>query len=160
MLRYFTILPLSYSFFFSYSQVNPKNIDIVRDKFGVPHIFGKTDKETSFGLAWAHSEDNFKTIQETFLPAVSKLGSYKGKEGAVLDYLVQLLRCRNVAENQYKNLSKQVIAVIEGYVEGINAFAKLHPEEVLMKNTFPMSVIDYLTGYNLVIHFFLILETF
>lgn len=148
------IVAFLFASFISYSQVNPKNIDIVRDKFGVPHIFGKTDKETAFGLAWAHSEDNFKTIQETFLPAVSKLGSYKGKEGVVLDYIVQLLRCRNVAEKQYKNLSKQVIAVIEGYVEGINAFAKAHPEEVLVKNTFPMSVIDYLTGYNLVIHFF------
>ena len=93
------IVAFLFASFISYSQVNPKNIDIVRDKFGVPHIFGKTDKEAAFGLAWAHSEDNFKTIQETFLPAVSKLGSYKGKEGVVLDYIVQLLRCRNVAEN-------------------------------------------------------------
>ena len=62
------IVAFLFASFISYSQVNPKNIDIIRDKFGVPHIFGKTDKEAAFGLAWAHSEDNFKTIQETFLP--------------------------------------------------------------------------------------------
>jgi acyl-homoserine-lactone acylase len=47
-----------------------------------------------------------------------------------------------------------VIEVITGYVEGLNAYAKAHPEEVLVKNTFPVTVMDYLTGYNLVIHFF------
>ncbi len=143
--------------FFSYrsfSQVNPNNIDIVRDKFGVPHIFGITDKETAYGLAWAHSEDNFKTIQETFLPAISRLGSHSGKQGIVLDYIVQLLRCRDVAQLQYHKLSKEVIEVVEGYVEGINAYAKSNPKEVLVKRSFPISVMDYLTGYNMVLHFF------
>lgn len=139
---------------FLLAQVNPENISIVRDQFGVPHIYGKTDKEASYGLAWAHSEDNFKTIQETFLPAVGMLGLYSGKDGATLDYVVQLLKCREAAENEFKNLSKEVISVVEGYVEGINAYAKAHPEEVLVKGSFPMTVMDYLTGYNLVIHFF------
>ncbi|MFZ9028936.1 MAG: penicillin acylase family protein [Crocinitomicaceae bacterium] len=139
---------------YQYAQVNPENIEIVRDEFGVPHIYGKTDKEAAYGLAWAHSEDNFKTIQETFLPAVGMLGLHSGKDGATLDYVVQLLKCREAAENEYDNLSKEVIAVVEGYVEGINAYAAAHPEEVLVKRSFPMTVMDYLTGYNLVIHFF------
>lgn len=136
------------------SQVDPNNIEIVRDQWGVPHIFAKTDKETAYGLAWAHSEDNFKTIQETFLPSVNKLASIRGKEGATYDYIVQALRCREAAESQFQFLSKEVVAVIEGYVEGINAYAAAHPEEVLVKSSFPMSVMDYLTGYNMVIHFF------
>ena len=45
------------------SQINPQDIDIVRDKFGVPHIYAKTDREVAYGLAWAHAEDDFKTIQ-------------------------------------------------------------------------------------------------
>ena len=36
------------------SQIDPKNIDIVRDPFGVPHIFAPTDAEVAYGLAWAH----------------------------------------------------------------------------------------------------------
>ncbi len=138
----------------TFAQVDPNNIEIVRDQWGVPHIYGKTDKETAFGLAWAHSEDNFQTIQETFLPSINKLGSHLGKDGATLDYIVQALRCREVAESQFGNLSKEVVAVIEGYLEGINAYAKAYPDEVLVKNSFPMSVMDYLTGYNMVIHFF------
>jgi acyl-homoserine-lactone acylase len=137
-----------------WSQVDPTKIEIIRDEFGVPHIYATTDKEAAFGLAWAHSEDNFKTIQETFLPAVGKLGMHSGKDGVTLDYVVQLLRCRETAERHFKDLSPEVVKVIEGYVEGINAYAEQHPEEVLVKHSFPMTVMDYLTGYNLVIHFF------
>ena len=41
------------------AQINPKHVTIARDSFGVPHIFVKTDPEVSYGLAWAHAEDDF-----------------------------------------------------------------------------------------------------
>ena len=131
-----------------------KNVTIYRDSYGVPHIHGITDRDAAYGLAWAHAEDDFKTIQYTFLPAVGKMGLCSGKEGVIMDYLAALLRCRKTAENHYSDLSDEVLLVIEGYVNGINAYAKSHPEEVLVDNTFPMTVMDYLTGYNLVIHLF------
>ncbi len=37
--------------------VSPENVTIVRDSFGVPHIFAKTDAEVGYGLAWANAED-------------------------------------------------------------------------------------------------------
>ena len=40
-------------------QINPKKIDIVRDAYGVPHIFTETDAKLAYGLAWAHAEDDF-----------------------------------------------------------------------------------------------------
>lgn len=137
-----------------YSQVNPNNIDIVRGQYGTPHIFSKTDKEAAYGLAWAHAEDDFKTIQETFLPVKGFFGKYKGEEGAQLDYVVQLLKCKETVEKQFENLSSEVVEVIMGYVEGLNAYALAHPNEVLIKKTFPITIKEYLTGYNLVIHFF------
>src|SRR5579864_8752667 len=69
------------------SQVNILNIDIVRDKWGVPHIFGKTDAETAYGLAWATSEDDFNTVQKILLAVRGKLAEVDGKGGAVLDFL-------------------------------------------------------------------------
>lgn len=136
------------------AQTNPNNVTIYRDAFGVPHIHGKTDREVAYGMAWAHAEDDFKTMQNTFLPTKGVMGVYSGKEGVIMDYLVALLRCRETAERHYSDLSPEILQVIEGYVEGINAYAQAHPEKVLVKNSFPFSVMDYLTGYNLVIHFF------
>ena len=110
-------------FHFSFSQVNPLNIDIVRGKYGTPHIFAKTDKETAYALAWAHAEDDFKTIQQTFLPVKGALGKYLGKDGATLDYVIQLLRCKETVDNHYHDLSPEVLKVIEAYVEGLNTYA-------------------------------------
>ena len=137
-----------------YGQINVEQIDIYRDVYGVPHIYANSDKNAAYGLAWAHAEDDFETIQYTFLPSKGLMGLHSGKEGVIMDYLVSFLRCRQTAEKHVSQLSPEVLEVIEGYVAGINAFAKAFPSKVLVKNSFPMTVLDYLTGYNLVIHFF------
>ena len=136
------------------AQVNTSNIEIVRDKWGVPHIYAKTDREVAYGLAWSHAEDDFSTIQKTFLPAKGMLGSLDGVRGAVLDFAVELLKSREVAERELKNLPPEGLAVIHGYLEGLNDYAEKFPEKVLVKNSFPLSIYDYLTGLNLMLHLF------
>ena len=136
------------------AQVNTSNIEIVRDKWGVPHIYGKTDREVAYGLAWSHAEDDFSTIQKTFLPAKGMLGRLDGIRGAVLDFAVELLKSREVAERELKNLPPEGLAVIYGYLEGLNDYAEKFPEKVLVKNSFPLSIYDYLTGLNLMLHLF------
>ena len=136
------------------AQLNLDSIDIVRGKYGTPHIFAKTDKEVAYGLAWAHAEDDFKTIQETFLPSKYMMGRYKGKEGVQLDYISQLLKCEELVDREIDNLSPEIIKVVDGYVEGLNAFAKKFPDKVLVKKSFPMTTKEYLVGFNFIIHFF------
>ena len=79
------ILPLLVTFFSAtltaQQKIEPKNITIVRDSFGIPHIFAKTDAEVSYGLAWAHAEDDFKSLQEVVLPAKGLMGRVLGKAG-------------------------------------------------------------------------------
>jgi acyl-homoserine-lactone acylase len=131
----------------AFAQINPDNIKIARDKWGVPHIFAKTDAEVSYGLAWANAEDDFKTMQLTLLAGKGMVGKLKGKDGATIDYVVALLRCREVVEEQYeKTLSPEYKKLIEGYVAGINAYAAKHPEEVLVKGSFPTNTKEYTTG--------------
>ena len=56
---YFCIVFTQFLFGQTSGFVNPKDIKIVRDKWGVPHIYGKTDADVIYGFAWAHAEDNF-----------------------------------------------------------------------------------------------------
>jgi acyl-homoserine-lactone acylase len=132
---------------FSQAQINPKNIDIVRDKWGVPHIYGKTDAETSYGLAWAHAEDDFKTIQQTLLAGKGLLGRKLGKKGAAIDYFVKLIRARDIVDKKINTLTPQFRKVLNGYVQGINAYAKTHRKEVTLKRLFPITEKDLLTSY-------------
>ena len=84
---------------FSYSQVNPLDVEIVRDNYGVPHIYGKTDADVAYGLAWAHSEDDFKTIQEAYLAGNGLLSKHIGLKGAPIDFISQLIRSDYVIDN-------------------------------------------------------------
>src|SRR4030095_14512447 len=76
------------------AQINPANITIARDSFGVPHIFAPTDPETAYGLAWAHAEDDFETLQLVVLSGKARLGTAIGRKGAEADYVIDLLRIR------------------------------------------------------------------
>ncbi len=128
------------------AQINPAHITIARDSFGVPHIFAPTDAEVAYGLAWAHAEDDFGTLQMVVLSGKAKLGTALGKKGAEADYVINLLRIRKTVEEQWNTLSPDFIALIQGYVQGLNAYAKAHPSEVTYKKAFPFNEKDYLTA--------------
>ena len=137
-----------------FSQINPANITIARDSFGVPHIFAKTDPEVSFGLAYAHAEDDFESLQLLMLPAKGLLGKHLGKNGAQADYVTQLLHCRELVIEKWNTLSPDFIKLIDGYVGGINYYAKNHPDEVFVKKSFPVNTQDYMTAVVLALAVF------
>ena len=88
-----------------YSQINPKDIDIVRDEYGVPHIYGKTDADVAYGLAWAHCEDDFKTIQEAYLAGNGLLTKHLGLKGASADLLTQVIESKQTVNKLFYTLS-------------------------------------------------------
>jgi acyl-homoserine-lactone acylase len=120
-------------------KIDPSKIEIVRDSFGVPHIFAKTDAEVAYGLAWANAEDDFKSMQEVILPAKGLMGRVQGKQGAAGDYAFALFRCKEVTEERWNTLSPEFLKLIEGYLQGLNDYASKHPSEVLHKKIFPVT---------------------
>src|SRR5262245_22698264 len=118
-----------------FTQLNllAKNYDvkILRDTYGVPHIFGHTDADAAYGLAYAHSEDDFLTIQQVLLAARGNLATVYGKDSAPADYLVQFLRVWDVVDAQYDKLSLGTRKIVEAYADGLNVYAAHHPQEVL-----------------------------
>jgi len=133
-----------------FSQINPDKITIIRDQWGVPHIYAKTDAEVAYGLAWAAAEDDFKTIQETLLPLRGKLGLYKGVEGAILDFAVEVIDVHPLVEEKYEtDISPAFKKILDAYAAGMNAYAKKHPKEILIKKLFPVTGKDVIKGYVL-----------
>ena len=124
----------------NFSQINPNNIEIVRDNYGVPHIYGKTDAEVAYGLAWSHCEDDFKTIQQAYLAGNGLLSKHIGIKGAGADFLTQLIESKETVDKLFNTLSLDFVMVAEGYAQGINKYAKLHPKEILEKSLFPVTV--------------------
>ena len=123
----------------SYAQINPLNIEIVRDYYGVPHIYGKTDADTAYGLAWAHSEDDFMTIQKAYLAGNGMLSKYLRNDGIIVDFLTEFIESKKTVDKLFNTLSVDFVNILEGYSQGINRFAKLNPEKVLAKELFPIT---------------------
>ena len=123
----------------SYSQINPKNIDIVRDEYGIPHIYAQTDAEVAYGLAWANAEDDFTTIQEAYLAGNAMLSNYIGLKGAAADFITQFIGSKNLIEEKIGTISEDYMAVVGGYSQGLNAYAKNNPDKVLYKKLFPIT---------------------
>ncbi len=145
-MKYFIALLVLYGFQIHAQQPNIRThqINIARDSYGVPHIFAPTDPEVAYGLAWAHSEDDFKTIQTLILTGKGKLATYLGKKGAPVDYVFGLLNTRKVVDQQIKSMDPAFIQLVQGYLMGLVAYAQAHPQEVLNKHVFPIALEDYI----------------
>ena len=124
--------------------IRKDKITIARDSYGVPHIFAPTDPEVAYGLAYAHSEDDFKTIQTLILTGKGKLGTYLGKKGAPVDFVFGLLNTRKVVDQQIKSMDPRFLQLVQGYLLGLEAYGKAHPSEVLNKHIFPIAIEDYI----------------
>jgi len=106
------------------------DVHIRRDSWGVPHVLGKTDADVAFGLGFAHSEDDFATIQDVALASRGQLAASTGLKGATTDYLVHLFRVwENIDARYAKDLPPDLRRVIEAYADGVNYYAALHPEK-------------------------------
>ena len=120
---------LSLLLFGSTSQAWQASIE--RDALGVPHIYGETDADMAFGLAWAQAEDGWEILEETLPYYRGNAASFFGRDAAVTDYLVQWLGFWNTIERNYDRLLKpETREYLNAFAAGFNSFAEQHPERV------------------------------
>jgi acyl-homoserine-lactone acylase len=131
-------------------HINVDNIDIIRDEYGVPHIFTKTDAEAIYGIAWAQCEDNFNMIQVNFAATKNKAGRLRRKNGAVLDFIYQSFEIAAYVDRRYEqDISPEMDNLLKIYAAAINKYAATHPKEVELKHFFPVAPKQILGSYTL-----------
>lgn len=123
------------------------DVTILRDTYGVPHIRGHSDADAAYGLAWAHAEDDFVTIQQTLLAARGKLASVYGADSAPVDYFVHLLRIWDTVDAGWPTISPEARAVADAYADGLNHYAATHPDEALV-GLFPVEGKDIVAAFT------------
>ncbi|NVE94762.1 acylase [Altererythrobacter lutimaris] len=139
-------------FFADEGKAPPKDsysAEIIRDDFGVPHIYGKRDVDVAFGVAVAHAEDDFFTLQDVIAMARGRYGAIAGREGAAIDYVYHLLDARGTAEREFPNLPAETQALFNAYASGLNHYAEKHPDEIKLANLFPVNGEDVAAGFAL-----------
>src|SRR6188768_82116 len=68
-----------------------KNVTIVRDNWGIPHVYGKTDADAVFGLMYAQCEDDFKRIELNYIEKLGRLAEVNGEADIYNDLYLRLL---------------------------------------------------------------------
>ncbi|MGB7411635.1 MAG: penicillin acylase family protein, partial [Sphingopyxis granuli] len=137
----------------------PTDVQIARDKFGVPHIFGKTDADVAYGVAYAHAEDDFSTLQEVLAMTRGRAGAMLGEDGAKIDYVAELLGVRATTARDWPRLPADVRALFTAYAAGLNHYADKHPGEVRLSGLFPVTGEDVVAGFVLRSPFFFGLDS-
>src|ERR1700741_1191067 len=89
------------------------DVHIARDTYGVPHIFGHRDADVAFGLGFAHSEDDYATIQNVVLATRGTLAASEGIDAAKTDYIVPLLHVWKTVNAGYASLPADLRKVCE-----------------------------------------------
>jgi acyl-homoserine-lactone acylase len=135
------------------------DVTIVRDEFGVPHIFGATDADVAYGLAYAHAEDDFETLEEVLAMTRSRLGALNGADGAATDFAAALLDVRKTVDRAYDRQPADVRALLEAYAAGLNRYVEKHPGEARLSGLFPADGRDVAAGFVLRSPFFFGLDT-
>ncbi|MCI5056455.1 MAG: penicillin acylase family protein, partial [Flavobacteriales bacterium] len=119
--------------------MNLDQIQIARDQWGIPHIFGKTDQDVAYGLAIASCEDGFQTIQETLSLGNQCFGEIKGIKGLEYDYVTQLVELDKTVNKNYDKISKEFKEYLEAYCLGLNRYAHKHSKKVIAPSLFPVT---------------------
>src|ERR1700687_4391934 len=103
-----------------------EEVVIVRDPFGVPSIFAKTEEGAVYGMGYAQAEDRLEELLKQYRRAEGTMAGVFGPGFLRDDYRQRLWRHRAVAEANYDKLEPKTRALIEAYQAGIKRYMKEH----------------------------------
>jgi len=109
---------------------NGEKVEILRDEYGVPHIFAATPAAAAFGSGYAQAEDRLEELLRNYRRAEGTMAEAFGEEYLRSDYWQRVWRHRDLAQQHYKDLDPQLRAVYEAFQAGVKKFMSEHPEQV------------------------------
>lgn len=105
-----------------------ENVTIIRDDFGVPHIYGKSDADAVFGLLYAQCEDDFNRVEQNYIWAIGRLAEVEGPDALYSDLRARLFMTKEEAIEQYNNSPEWLQELCDAFADGINYYLYTHPE--------------------------------
>ena len=99
---------------------------ILRDAYGVPHIYGRTDGDVAFGFGYAQAEDHLLQMLKSFRQARGRLAEIEGTSALKSDEMALRWRIHSVAGERYGDISEETRQYIAAFVAGINHYIEIH----------------------------------
>ena len=99
-----------------------KNVTIIRDNWGIPHVYGKTDADAVFGLLYAQCEDDFKRVEMNYIEKLGRMAEVKGESELYDDLLIRLVIDSANAVKDYNNAPAWLKKLCIAFADGINFY--------------------------------------
>ncbi|MBI1801573.1 MAG: penicillin acylase family protein, partial [Chloroflexi bacterium] len=101
-------------------------VEIIRDNFGVPHIFAPSRNDALFAQGYVHAQDRLWQMEFNRRVTSGRLSEVLGKPALDNDLLLRTLGFRRVAEQEWNQLDGDAKAALDAYTRGVNAFISTH----------------------------------
>ncbi|TDQ18578.1 acyl-homoserine lactone acylase PvdQ [Algoriphagus boseongensis] len=109
-------------------EAQAENVEIIRDDFGVPHIYGKTDADAVFGLLYAQCEDDFRRVERNYIWAIGRLAELEGESAIYSDVRANLYMTEEEAKQAYEKAPDWLKELCVAFADGVNYYLHTHPE--------------------------------
>ncbi|MGE5109003.1 MAG: penicillin acylase family protein [Sphingobacteriales bacterium] len=103
------------------------NVTIIRDNWGIPHIYGKADADAVFGLMYAQCEDDFKRVEMNYIEKLGRMAEVKGESSLYDDLLIRMIIDSADAVKDYNNSPAWLKKLCNAFADGINFYLYKNP---------------------------------
>jgi acyl-homoserine lactone acylase PvdQ len=109
-------------------QRQAQNITIIRDDWGIPHIYGKTDADAVFGMIYAQAEDDFNRVENNYLLSMGRLAEAEGEKEIWRDLRMKMFIAPDSMKAMYARSPGWLKQLMDGWADGLNFYLYTHPQ--------------------------------
>jgi len=104
-----------------------KNVQVIRDKWGIPHVYGKTDADAVFGLIYAQCEDDFKRVEFNYIEKLGRMSEVEGEKEIWEDLYIRMIIDSSEAISDYQKSPSWLKNLLNAWADGINFYLYKNP---------------------------------
>jgi acyl-homoserine-lactone acylase len=108
-------------------HAHAEHVRIVRDNWGIPHVYGKTDADAVFGMIYAQAEDDFNRVERNYLEGLGWLAQAEGESAVYSDLRERLFVDVDSLKSQYRLAPPWLTSLMDAWADGLNYFLSKHP---------------------------------
>src|SRR5437588_12259984 len=105
-----------------------REVTIIRDNWGIAHVYGKTDADAVFGVIYAQAEDDFNRIETNYLNAMGRLAEAEGEGEIFRDLRMRLFIAPDDMKEKYQASPDWLKSLMNAWADGLNYLLHTHPK--------------------------------
>ena len=105
-----------------------QNVTIIRDTWGIAHVYGKTDADAVFGVVYAQAEDDFNRVETNFINGMGRLAEAEGEKEIYRDLRMKLYEDPDDLKAKYRSSPRALQTLMNAWADGLNYFLATHPK--------------------------------